>query len=113
MLTTASLSLHFQISTENFWNLSGGYLADDGGFSNLNPELPQPRWDDYDPRWNEVGRNPDVSHRSYTAAWWNNQFTARALGISSSNFGDTYSGQRKSATSSYETQYLSWGLPAI
>lgn len=96
--TSTNLSLHFSISPNYLSNSVNGYLQDDGGFANLAPDIPLPRWDDLDPQWKNTGTVPDLQHRSYTAAWWNNQFVAQGLGINSSAVGQTYTDQFKSYT---------------
>ena len=89
--TPVNLSLHFSISNTSFSTTNNGYLQDDGGMANLDPDIPVPRWDDPADSWQDVfGGDPDLQHRSYTAAWWNNQFVAKAMNISSSNLGDNY-----------------------
>ena len=89
--TPVNLSLHFSISNNSFSNTTSGYLQDDGGFANLDPDIPVPRWDGPADSWQDVfGGDPDLQHRSYTAAWWNNQFVANTMNISSSNLGDIY-----------------------
>ena len=89
--TSLNLSLHFSISDLYFYDTKYGYMRDDGGFANLSSEAPQPRWDGPDHRWQDVfGSSPDLQHRWYTLAWWNNQFTAQALNVSSSVLGQTF-----------------------
>lgn len=89
--TPVNLSLHFSISNTSFSTTNNGYLQDDGGMANLDPDIPVPRWDGPADSWQDVfGGDPDLQHRSYTAAWWNNQFVAKAMNISSSKLGDIY-----------------------
>lgn len=88
--TSTNLTLHFSISRNYFFNTNNGYMQDDGGFANLDSTPPIPRWDDDEPHWRSNSDVPDLQHRSYTAAWWNNQFVAHALNISTSSIGQVY-----------------------
>ena len=89
--TAVNLSLHFSISAASFFDTDNGYMTDDGGFSNLDPNIPTPRLDGPEDSWQDAfGESPDLQQRSFALAWWNNQFTARVLNISSSSVGDRY-----------------------
>jgi hypothetical protein len=88
--TATNLSLHFSISPDYIYTTDNGYLQDDGGFANLDPNIPSPRWDTGDEQWRAVSSVPDLQYLSYTAAWWNNQFVAQNLNISSSVLGQVF-----------------------
>ena len=92
--TPVNLSLHFSISSNYFYSTDNGYMTDDGGFAELDARIPSPRFDGPEDSWGDAfGESPDLQQRSYALAWWNNQFTARALNISSSSVGDRYTDQ--------------------
>lgn len=92
--TSVNLTLHFSISKDHFYATDNGYMTDDGGFANLDPSVPLPRWDGLNHEWQDVfGDTPDLQQRSYTLTWWNNQFTARVLNISSSSVGKRYTNE--------------------
>jgi hypothetical protein len=93
--TNTNLSLHFSVNSNVSVSHSGdhGYLRDDGGFSEISPEIPLPRWDDGDPQWRDVGSIPRLKRNSEILAWWNNQFVAQTLNISSSHKGKIYTDQ--------------------
>lgn len=92
--TSINLSLHFSISEDSFFVTNNGYMTDDGGFANLNPDVPLPRWDGLENDWQDVfGATPDLHQRSYALAWWNNQFTAKALNVSSSSVGKRFTNE--------------------
>lgn len=89
--TSVNFSLHFSISKDYFYTTNNGYMRDDGGFANLENEMPMPGWNGPDDEWQNVfGASPDLQQRSHTLAWWNNQFTAKALNISSSSVGERF-----------------------
>jgi hypothetical protein len=92
--TSVNLSLHFSISKDSYSATNTGYMTDDGGFANLNPDVPLPRWDGLDKNWQDVfGAMPDLHQRSYALAWWNNQFTAKTLNVSSSSVGKRFTNE--------------------
>ncbi|KAL8693631.1 MAG: hypothetical protein Q9218_001589 [Villophora microphyllina] len=92
--TQTNLSLHFSVSKNYFYSTDNGCMTDDGGFANLDPGIPDPRFDGSDDNWQDAfGEAPDLQRRSYALAWWNNQLTARVLNVSSSSVGDRYTSE--------------------
>lgn len=93
--TNTNLSLHFSVTSNYSVSYSGdlGYLQDDGGFSDIPAVPPQPRWDTDDNAWKNVSANPDLKRSSDILAWWNNQFTAWTMNLTSSRRGNIYRGQ--------------------
>jgi hypothetical protein len=93
--TNTNLTLGFSLTNNasSDWNTVGGYLRDDGGFANIDPAIPTPRWDDGDPQWKNVGPVPDLQQNANIMAWWNNQFAAQVLNITSSTLGSIYRDQ--------------------
>ena len=92
--TPVNLSLHFSISENYFFDTTYGYMTDDGGFANLANDIPEPRFDGPKGSWQDAfGSMPDLQQRSYALAWWNNQFTARLLNVSSSSVGTKYTSE--------------------
>ncbi|KAK3934610.1 hypothetical protein QBC46DRAFT_273469, partial [Diplogelasinospora grovesii] len=86
-----NFTLHFSFPTQNT-----SYLQDDGAFSNRDWSIPGPRWDIYNSSslWNVSGPVPNLRQRAHLASWWNNYFTAQALGLSEGSrlsIGDVYS----------------------
>jgi hypothetical protein len=90
---SVNLTLHFSISESNFWSSNNGSLTDEGGFSKIATDIPLPRWDNDDPHWQDIGPNPNLQERADIAAWWNNQFTAQAMNVSSSETGSVWTNQ--------------------
>ena len=92
--TNTNLSLHFSVNNNASVSHSGdyGYLRDDGGFSEISPEIPLPRWNEGN-KWKDVGSTPRLKRSSEILAWWNNQFVAQTLNISSSHKGKIYTDQ--------------------
>ncbi|OAP65446.1 hypothetical protein AYL99_01418 [Fonsecaea erecta] len=92
--TNTNLSLHFSVNGNASNSMSGddGYLRDDGGFSEISPEIPKPQWNDGD-KWKDVGGTPPLKRNADILAWWNNQFVAQVLNLTSSEKGNVYTGQ--------------------
>ncbi|OQV00956.1 hypothetical protein CLAIMM_06385 [Cladophialophora immunda] len=92
--TNTNLSLHFSVNGNASNSMSGddGYLRDDGGFSDISPEVPSPRWNDGS-AWKDLGSTPPLKRNADILAWWNNQFVAQVLNLTSSEKGDVYTGQ--------------------
>lgn len=118
--TANNFSIHFPFGNNyvneyyptNVEDLSGAdldgspnrYLRDDGAFTNLNWTIPSPRWDILGPDsvWNTSGPIPNLEQRAFIAAWWNNYYAARALGISensTSYVGKQYANEVNNYTS--------------
>jgi hypothetical protein len=92
--TNTNLTLGFALSSQNFATAVNGYIRDDGGFAGISPIPPEPRWDvDGDAGWRKIGPNPNLQDRAAKAAWWNNQFTAQVLNITTPQLGDVYRNQ--------------------
>lgn len=93
--TNTNLTFGFSLSNNasSYWSTDAGYMQDDGGFANLDGVIPKPRWDDADPQWKNVGPVPDLQQNADIMAWWNNQFTAQVLNITSSTLGSIYQDQ--------------------
>ncbi|EXJ73696.1 uncharacterized protein A1O5_03458 [Cladophialophora psammophila CBS 110553] len=92
--TNTNLSLHFSVNGNASNSMSGddGYLRDDGGFSDISAEIPLPQWNDGD-QWKDVGSTPQLKRSADILAWWNNQFVAQVLNLTSSQKGAVYTGQ--------------------
>ncbi|KAJ9607834.1 hypothetical protein H2200_007913 [Cladophialophora chaetospira] len=88
--TNTNLSLHFSVN-DGATSMAGdnGYLQDDGGFSDISPEVPQPPWNVGD-QWKKVASTPQLKRSADILAWWNNQFVAQALNLTSSEKGAFY-----------------------
>jgi hypothetical protein len=95
--TLTNLSLHFSLKPNSFSSYWQGYIRDDGGFANISPIVPNPRWDT-DTGWREVGPVPDLQGRADIAARWNNQFTGLILNVSNPKVGMTYNNESKAYT---------------
>lgn len=93
--TNTNLSLHFSVAASLTSNFSGdlGYLQDEGGFSGIPAVPPEPRWDTEDDAWKGVATDPDLKRQADILAWWNNQFTAWTMNLSTSDLGQIYRGQ--------------------
>ncbi|KIY03184.1 uncharacterized protein Z520_01651 [Fonsecaea multimorphosa CBS 102226] len=92
--TNTNLSLHFSVNGNASSSGSGddGYLRDDGGFSDISPQIPLPAWNDGN-TWKDVGSTPQLKRSADILAWWNNQFVAQALNLTDSEKGAIYRGQ--------------------
>lgn len=89
--TDTNLTFHY--SQGDGTAVLNGYMEDSGGFSQLAPSIPEPRWDlGYS---SESAPVPDLQYRSYNLAWWNNNLTATYLNLSHSpeELGQQYSDQ--------------------
>lgn len=86
--TSTNLTLHFSVSKGGYSTIVDGYFVDDGGFANISPIPPEPRWDLTG--WREIGPVPNLQHRADVAAWWNNQLVANNLNITSSVLGQKF-----------------------
>jgi hypothetical protein len=90
--TNTNLSLHFSVNDKPGSSMAGadGYLRDDGGFSEISRQVPQPQWDVGD-EWKQVSSTPQLKRSADILAWWNNQFVAQALNLTWSQKGTIYS----------------------
>lgn len=93
--TNTNLSLHFSVNNNASISYTGdlGYLQDDGGFSNIPAWPPSPRWDTADEQWKNVGAVPELKQSADIMAWWNNQFVAWTMNLTSSKVGNIYRSQ--------------------
>jgi hypothetical protein len=88
-----NITLDFQIAstqTENLVNANGAAfkpeVVDHGGFVQINETYP-------DSLYGEVKANPDLWHRAYTAAWYQNAFAMVHMNVTNPN-NDTLKLQR-------------------
>ncbi|WPH02257.1 Hypothetical protein R9X50_00511300 [Acrodontium crateriforme] len=93
--TATNLTLGFSVSQNHFTDTDDGYLSSSDGFAVLNEDPPTPRWDSDDNQnnWRVISPVPDLQDRANNAAWWNNLFVAKQLGINSSEVGRKYTAQ--------------------
>jgi hypothetical protein len=90
--TDTNLSLHFSVNdiAGSSYRGKNGFLRDDGGLSRIGSQVPQPQWNKGQ-EWKKVSATPDLKRNADILAWWNNQFVAQALNITSSREGDIHS----------------------